>query len=242
MDCTDTMMIKKFYVAIILIFFLGFIALMHGNTILIFFESDEPSQSIGTPASGSLVNGKRLPTRGNNFISYSYLGALLGRNSAHHKVRDTVLQTYVQLEEKLPDKTFVYGETGWPNGGRFRPHKTHQNGLSVDFMVPVTKDGRSVPLPASVFNKWGYGIEFDRQGRYKNFRIDYETMAVHIGVLAQTAQANGLRLRRVIFAPDLQTQLFNTATGKLIHGRVSFSKNPSWVRHDDHYHVDFEIR
>ncbi len=149
------MMFKNNHVAIILIFFLGFIALMHGNTILMFFESDEPSQSIATPASGSLVNGKRLPTRGNNFVCYSYLGALLGRNSVHHKVRDTVLQTYAQLEEKLPDKKFFYGKTGWPKGGRFRPHKTHQNGLSVDFMVPVTKDDNSVPLPTSVFNKWG---------------------------------------------------------------------------------------
>ncbi len=234
---------KKNLFFLLLLLLLGFIALKYGNTIFIFFESDEPSQSIGTPASGSLINGKRLPTRGENFICYSYLGALLGRNSVHHKVRDTVIQTYGQLAKEHPDKTFVYGETGWPGGGTFRPHKTHQNGLSVDFMVPVVNTkGQSVPLPGSVFNKWGYGIEFDGQGRYKNYQIDFETMATHVGVLAKTAQANGLRLSRVIFAPDLQTHLFNTETGKLIHGRVAFSKNPSWVRHDDHYHIDFEIR
>ncbi len=233
---------KKFFIALSIIIFLGFFTVYFGNSVFIFFESDEPSQSIGTPASGSLVNGKRLPTRGENFVCYSYLGTLLGRNSVNHKVRDTVLDTYAELARRLPDKTFVYGETGWPGGGSFRPHKTHQNGLSVDFMVPVIKDGRSVPLPTSVFNKFGYGIEFDDQGRYKDYRIDFEAMAAHIGILALTAQKHGLGVSRVIFAPDLQRHLFATETGKMIQGRVAFSRNPSWVRHDDHYHVDFVIR
>ena len=227
---------------LLLLVLLGFIALKYGNTIYIFFESDEPSQSIGTPANGSLINGKRLPTRGENFICYSYLGALLGRNSIHHKVRDTVIQTYGRLAKEYPDTTFVYGETGWPGGGSFRPHRTHQNGLSVDFMVPVVNTkGQSVPLPGSVFNKFGYGIEFDHQGVYREYRIDFEAMAAHIDTLINTAQKNGLRISRIIFAPDLQEHLFDTKAGKLIYGRVPFSKNPSWVRHDDHYHIDFEI-
>ena len=233
---------KKILIVLSILFFLGCLTLFFGNSVFILFESDEPSISIGTPASGSLINGKRLPTRGENFVSYSYLGALLGRNSVHHKVRDTVLDTYAELATRFPDKTFVYGETGWPGGGSFAPHKTHQNGLIVDFMVPVIKDGRSVPLPASVFNKWGYGIDFNRQGGYKNYQIDFEAMAAHIGILALTAQKHGLRVSRVIFAPDLQPLLFETDAGRLIKGRIAFSRNPSWVRHDDHYHVDFEIR
>lgn len=48
-----------------------------------------------------------------------------------------VLETYSKMQRRFPDKTFVCEETGWCGGGRIRPHKTHRNGLSVDFMVPV---------------------------------------------------------------------------------------------------------
>ncbi|MYN39650.1 hypothetical protein GTP55_09720 [Duganella sp. FT109W] len=71
-------------------------------------------------------------------------------------------------------KTFVYGETGLAQGGPIRPHKTHQAGLSVDFMVPVLNAaGESVPLPGNVSNQFGYGIEFDQAGRFEDLRIDY---------------------------------------------------------------------
>ena len=48
----------------------------------------------------------------------------------------------------MPDTVYKYTETGFENGGKFRPHKTHQNGLSVDFMTPVkNKNNESVHLP-----------------------------------------------------------------------------------------------
>ena len=59
--------------------------LRYGNTVAIALENPLPSQSLGTPARGELRNGKRLPSRGENFRAYSDLGALLGRNAVHHK-------------------------------------------------------------------------------------------------------------------------------------------------------------
>ncbi len=215
--------------------------LCFGNSICIYFENDEPSASIGTPENGELINGKRLPTRGSNFVAYSYLGSMLGRNSVNIRVRDAVIESYEAVHIKHPEKTFVYGETGWPHGGRFRPHKSHENGLSVDFMVPILdEDGGSVPLPTSVFNKFGYGIEFDKTGAYGKYRIDFDSMAEHIYELNQATKRNGLIIRRVIFAPELQPHLFNTEYGRLIKDRIKFSIRPSWVRHDEHYHVDFK--
>jgi len=118
--------------------------LRFGNTVAIALESPRPSRSIGTPAQGELHDGKRLPSRGENFRAYSDLGALLGRNAVHHKVRDAVLEAYAELARDHADVTFVYGETGWPGGGRFEPHRTHQNGMAVDFFVPVRdRDGRA---------------------------------------------------------------------------------------------------
>src|SRR5512143_887219 len=84
----------------------------------------------GTEEKGRIENAWQLPTEGPNFSSYSYLGVMLGRNYVHSKVYETILDAYNKLKKDMPEKVFVYGETGWKNGGRFRPHKTHQNGLS----------------------------------------------------------------------------------------------------------------
>ena len=84
---------------------------------------------------------------------------------------------------------FVYGETGWAGGGRFKPHRTHQNGTSVDFMVPVRNDaGASVPLPRGYGDRYGYDLEFDASG--------------HL---------------------------------------LTFMAAKPWIRHDEHYHVDFAV-
>jgi penicillin-insensitive murein endopeptidase len=91
----------------------------------------------GTTAKGKLEHGCRLSYHGENFTAYSLLGWRLGRTYVHCKVAEVVLAAYEELSREYPAKVFVYGETGWASGGRFKPHKTHQNGLSVDFMVPV---------------------------------------------------------------------------------------------------------
>ncbi len=212
-----------------------------GNDVLRAVESDAPSVSHGTASDGWLEHGKRLPSAGENFRTYSRLGALLGRNAVHERVHDAILDSYATLaaDSKTAALRFVYGETGWPSGGSFRPHKTHRNGLSVDFMTPVVSEaGRSVPLPTSVFNLWGYREEFDAEGRLGDLRIDYEALGFHLLALDRVAQTNGLRIRRVIFDPQLQPYLFEAMPEVR---RLSFSERRSWVRHDEHYHIDFEM-
>src|SRR6185436_11752783 len=106
-----------------------------------------------------------------------------------------VAAAYQALESTAPGKVFVYGETGWRTGGRIRPHRTHQNGLSVDFMVPVLDaNGRSVPLPTGPFNKFGYGIEFDAGGRFGQLAIDFPAIGEHLYQLHRAARARGIDL------------------------------------------------
>ena len=220
----------------------GFCIWEWGNTVFIFFESSQPSRSFGSPAHGSLQNGKRLPTRGKNFQAYSNLGALLGRNSVQDRVRTLILDCYDQLNQILPDVHFVYGETGWPQGGPFPPHKTHQNGLSVDFFVPVRDQNRkSVPYPAAIWNKFGYGLEFDSDGKSGAYQIDFEAIAQHLQRLQATASKYGLSIDVVIFDNALQNHLFKTPTGQTIRTIIPFSKSQPWVRHDEHYHVNFRL-
>lgn len=184
----------------------------------------------------------RLPPKGKNFVGYSAIARLAGRTYVHSTVRNIIINSYKNLEKEQPGKVFKYAETGFKKGGEFKPHKTHRNGLSVDFMTPVINTkGESVHLPTNPLNKFGYNIEFDENGKYGEFSIDYEALAAHVVALHREAKSQGYDLWRVIFDPKLQPDLFRTKYTKYLEKNINFSKKRSWVRHDEHYHVDFEI-
>lgn len=198
------------------------------------------STCYGTSKDGYLKDGVKLPAKGNNFVGYSSVARLAGRTYVHSEVERIIVAAYRFLEEEQPNKVYKYAETGFENGGEFKPHKTHRNGTSVDFMTPVMNaEGKSVHLPTHTFNKFGYDIEFDREGVYKSLKIDYEALAAHIVSLHIHAKKMGHDIWRVIFAPELQSGLFQTKYGDYLKTNIQFSKKRSWVRHDEHYHVDF---
>ena len=72
-------------------------------------------------------------------------------------------------------------------------------------------------------------------------RIDYDAMAAHLVALHKAAKARGHDIWRVIFDPELKPGLFKTKYASYINENITLSKNPSWVRHDEHYNVDFDI-
>lgn len=200
------------------------------------------SRCFGTVAKGRLEDGVALPDEGPNFAAYSRLGVMAGRNHVHSTVRDIVVEAYAQLATALPGNVFVYGETGWARGGRMRPHRSHQNGLSVDFFVPVRDAaGASVPLPTGLTNKLGYAIEFDAQGRFDALRIDFAAIGEHLFQLDAAAKRHGAGLAMVIFDPPLLSLLLSTPRGDWLREHVNFMKGRAWVRHDEHYHVDFQV-
>ncbi|MEL6803686.1 MAG: penicillin-insensitive murein endopeptidase, partial [Bacteroidota bacterium] len=115
-------------------------------SLLSILTSPSFSQSIsrGTPAKGSLQQAAKLPYRGPGyryFSPLSYYG--LRRAYVHDKVKKTVLQAYQQCHVKLPERRFVLMECSKRRGGSMKPHRTHQNGMSVDFMTPLSKQGKA---------------------------------------------------------------------------------------------------
>lgn len=200
------------------------------------------STCYGTTSTGKLENGVQLPEEGKNYVGYSTIARFAGRTYVHSKVKTIVTNAYKRLETEQPRKIYKYAETGFKEGGEFKPHKTHRNGLSVDFMTPViNKNGQSVHLPTNPLNKFGYNIEFDKNDKYDDLSIDYEAMAAHIFVLHKEAKILGYDLWRVIFDPKLQPKLLGTKYGDYLKKNILFSKKRSWVRHDEHYHIDFSI-
>lgn len=206
-------------------------------------HAGEPaSQCFGSTAAGRLENGWALPGEGPNFQAYSQLAALAGRTYVHSRVHAVVVDAYARLQQSAPEVRYVYGETGWRQGGPFAPHKTHQNGLSVDFFVPVRNaQGDSTLLPIGLDNRLGYDIEFDQQGRYAALHIDYPAMARHLWALHAAARQQGIAIQRVIFDPVLLAQLLASKEGRGLDKVMYFSPNKPWVRHDEHYHIDFQL-
>lgn len=171
-----------------------------------------------------------VPTHARN---YCWICKQALRTYAYEPVAKTVEATYTALYDDGWKNDFVLGEVGFPWGGRFRPHKTHRNGLSVDFMVPL-KDGTR--LPTHALNKFGYSLEFDQDGKIDAGEIDFKALAAHLLKLDAAARKRGGKINRVFFAPDLQKHL-----NPDLKSRFAFNKKQSWVRHDDHYHVDFDF-
>lgn len=200
------------------------------------------SRCFGTVGNGRIEDSVKLPESGANFSAYSTTAALAGRTHVHSQVAAIIAAAYAAIAMESPDVKYVYGESGWSSGGRFRPHRTHQNGLSVDFFVPVRDaNGRSVPLPTGITHRFGYDIEFDANARYEGYAIDFPALAEHLHQLRVAAEARGFGLALVIFDPPFHAKLFATPRGAALQKSLVFMKRPAWVRHDEHYHVDFAI-
>ena len=201
------------------------------------------STCYGTTKNGRLENGVKLPSKGKNFTSYGMIPVQAGRTYVHSKVKKVVVDAYRLLVKEQPKKVYKYAETGYKKGGQFKPHKTHRNGLSIDFIVPVIdKQGKSVHLPTNPLNRYGYNIEFNKKGKYKEYQLDYEALGAHIVALHKMARKNDIDLWRVIFDPRLQRHLYKTRYGEYIKNNIKIPKKKSWVRHDEHYHVDFVVK
>jgi penicillin-insensitive murein endopeptidase len=206
--------------------------------------SEQPSVCYGTASKGTLEGGRRLPYSGANYRAYSLVGYLMGRTFAHSAVRDAMRDAYAAVYKSNPELRFVYAEMAWPWGGNFAPHKTHANGTSVDFLVPVrTLDGRVSEMPTSPFNMYGYGTRFESTGVSKSgaLKLDFEAMGVHLLALDEAARAHKIRIQRVIFDPRLHPKLAATKSGALAMSRMAFMKQRAWVSHEEHYHVDFDV-
>jgi penicillin-insensitive murein endopeptidase len=206
-------------------------------------EQKQVSVCYGDVMTGRLERGQRLPYSGENYRAYSMLGFAAGRTYVHSTVRDIMRDAYAELAKSRPDLRFVYGESGWASGGNLRPHKGHANGTAADFFVPVrTLEGKVAQLATSPLNLFGYAINFDRDGRSGSNALDFEAMALHLLALDRVARAHGIAIRRVIFDVNLQPKLAATSAGAQAMKRISFNRQQSWVRHDEHYHVDFGVR
>ena len=204
---------------------------------------------------GQLEGTRSLPPRGKGYRTYSYFGSALGRQYAHHKVIQTLETTFANLHEST-GQTFDIAEIGAKHGGKFLPHFTHREGMSVDIMTPMKKGDKAARLKTGPFSLWGYcwhidpkshkqnGLKWDAPSTSKyphlcptipiesQQEVDFEVLREMLTELKRTAKSEGGSIAFVIVAPAFVPHLQGLG--------VRLSTRASLV-HDDHIHVEFHF-
>ncbi len=208
--------------------------------------NDQPSIISGSVDNGYLQNAKLLPFSDTNFHYFDTASYLNGRAFTSDKVLNTMLNTYKIFETQVPGRSFCVMECSHQHGGKLPPHRTHQNGLSVDFMMPLVQNN----MPYYGLDSTGqmhYFLNFDDQGKYTvdtSISIDFELVARHILLLNEEARKQGLKVSKVIIKIELKEELFEGEYGKKLKasGIYIVQKLTPLINsvHDDHYHIDFE--
>lgn len=165
----------------------------------------EEALSYGEGGCGRLSGAVALPCSGPNFEAFTRVACLTGRNYLHPLVASTIIDAYASLGE---GRRWRYGDLGFKEGGRFKPHRTHQNGASADFFVPLTDD--------------------------------WKATGAHLSALREAGRKHGVGIKRVIIAPEYIAPLL-AAAPSIRDLEPVFMKTSAWVRHDEHYHVDFSL-
>ncbi|MEL6719347.1 MAG: hypothetical protein AAFO82_14465 [Bacteroidota bacterium] len=212
------------------------------------YKNRGKSKAIGSVGNGSLENPYLMPYSGKNFRYFSPLSYyILDDAYLHSKVYATLLAAYQECEKTCEGVKFRVMECANKDGGKMWLHRTHQNGLSVDFMVPK-KSGSKQTKWLDRLGLWHYLLEFTDEGESKlnqSIEIDFETMGKHILALDRAARANGLKINKVILKIELKDDFYATASGKKVKQKgIYFARSLSNIVnrvHDDHYHIDFEI-
>ncbi|WP_020569431.1 penicillin-insensitive murein endopeptidase [Neolewinella persica] len=210
-------------------------------------QNKDKAVASGTVGKGSLENAWLVPYFGKNYRYFSPVSYyLLNRGYTHHRVHNTILDAYQTCETTCPGVQFRLMECANKHGGKMWPHRTHQIGLSADFMLPKTRNGSAHRL-LDHLGIWHYLLSADGRGAYsKRVSIDFETMGRHLLALDDAARTNGLRIKKIIVQIDLKEEFYASPSGKKVRQRgIYFAKSlPRLVDelHDDHYHVDFELR
>jgi len=204
------------------------------------------SISKGTVSNGKLSNAVLFPPKGNNYNYFAEKSYLKGRAFVNSEVKDILLDALASLENIVPDQQFQIMEISHEHGGPIWPHKTHQKGTSVDFMLPKIKDGK---INYSLDNKGvsHYFLTANDAGLYENsggVYINFESAAKEILAFNEAAISQGWKIKKVILKIELLGNLLKTPSGKKLKARnVYFAKQLSKKvndLHDDHFHIDFE--
>tara|TARA_B110000211_G_C14055107_1_gene542968 strand:+ start:1159 stop:1941 length:783 start_codon:yes stop_codon:yes gene_type:complete len=204
------------------------------------------SISKGTVSKGKLSNAVLFPPEGKNYNYFAEQSYLKGRAFVNSEVKAILIYALGNLENTVPDQQFQIMEIAHEHGGELWPHRTHQKGTSVDFMLPKMKGGK-VDYSLDKKGISHYFLNTNNSGVYDEsggVEVNFERTAKEILALNEAAITKGWKIKKVIIKVELLDELFKTPSGKKLKSQKiyfakSLTKKVNEV-HDDHFHIDFE--
>jgi penicillin-insensitive murein DD-endopeptidase len=193
------------------------------------------SRSHGLSMAGGLSLGESMAPLGVDHRTFSTVDAALGRQYLHSDLADTLAAAFAEerkasLAKGRNASRWRVAETGWRGGGWFSPHLTHQAGLSVDIVTPLT-EGR---LPSWPWQELGYALDLDEEGGFGERTAEFDRLARLFDALCRQAPKHGLVARAFIvwgpWHPAIRGRMRSTCRSSLINAALP---------HDDHVHVTF---
>jgi len=192
------------------------------------------AQTFGESAHGTTIGARSLAPWGPGFRSYSIVGAAMGRQYTTPDVEKDLRQAAAKNARHGP---FYFAETGWRSGGLFLPHRTHQNGTSVDLLMPLKKGYR----PARwLWLQFGYGVDYGH-GRNRNgkrwqhsnaHQIDFNRLKAFLKTLCRTKRVAYVYVHR-------RHKRHLSGSGCRLKNAFPNLKQTDFDPHDDHVHIQF---
>ncbi len=194
-------------------------------------ETDGPTESVGQPWNGKLVNGERMP-RGEGYQLRRPQRAFGASHVVEH------LQHAIgEVRALYPDvHTLAIGDLSQRGGGKIGDHLSHQSGLDVDVGFYFTRVPDGYPDAFVAANS-----ELDLQATWALLTSFIRTSDLETGVqmifLDYDVQARLYKFAKQRGTPDEElAAIFQYPRGKdTLAGIVRH-----WPRHADHLHVRFK--
>jgi len=198
--------------------------------------------SVGNPNEGKLVNGRRLPARGEGFYSNPH-GPNKEAKYATDEMIDAIIGVGRDVEGWAPGGTLYVNDLGFEEGGTIPHHQSHQAGRDVDFLFYMNDTRGKLIRPR--------GVHFDGRGEGSYNGGTRGDPSDDIAVRFDTRR-NWYVLRSLIENPDAHVQRVFVSEGlrALMLDHASRTRQPEWVieragevmcqprvPHDDHFHV-----
>lgn len=194
------------------------------------------SRTHGMGVAGGLSGARSIPPRTTDAVSHSVVLGALGRQYLHPSLVATLADSFADERSAMAVRRgrkasrWRIAEAGWRTGGWFPPHLTHQTGLSVDIVTPLST-GR---IPSWPHLQLGYGVDLDEAGILESRGVDFERLARLFDALCTAAPDHGLVARRFVVWEPWHGKI----RGRMRSGCRRRLVNAS-LRHDDHVHVTF---
>jgi penicillin-insensitive murein endopeptidase len=198
--------------------------------------SDGTSVSIGKASHGYLVDGARLPDRGEGFTTREVWRARDNRYGTDELI-DLVVGVARRMRQQLPGVQLVIADLSGRGGGeRYAFHRSHQSGRDADFLYYL-RDASGQPFEPDAMHV------FDPAGRARDGS----------GLTVDVART-WLLVKELITAPEAPVQwifLYEPLTRRLLdhaartgepealiaRARRTLKQPGDSARHDDHMHV-----